>query len=685
MPKYNRNEPIREDSNHDGMDHFTPKPPTSLLGNGVINRALTRWWLILIFAVLGCAAMFYKSSLEMEVYQATTLLEMQSKQRQIIGQQLESDRIAPQMLLSNVASKLTSPALLQKVAESEEIQQLERLIPPTPSLVPRYWRDEAELTFRPASDAKIPQLVNMLSGWIAIGSQPNTTIIEVLVTHPDEECATVIADAILRIFLDQERIRKSGGVSTAFRTIREEADRARENLDLAQKSLQVYVSAIKLNEQIQEARAELLALKQRYKSKHPKLIQHLTLYTDLNKRFRREIERAMTAETEKGYWSQYSKPLGELENQINDEEDALSEASDEWLAMAQNALSTRANLLNARISQGQNLYDKLTERLTELDVGSENDSQQYTIAQSAYTGQKTVLLRYEDLTLGGLLGASLGFGIALLLAKIDFKIYDVRSFEELTGLNCMAAIPSHKHFTEREDSEWKPILEVDNFSVHAESIRILRAAIVLLGQKRRHQIILITSAIPREGKTTISSELSAAFALSNEKTLLMGFDLRKPRLHHMFPKLKDARGLSEILAGQAEFKDCVISDQIENLDILGPGGKAINPSELLHEEELRKLFAQATEKYDRIIIDCAPVLSVSDSRILAGFAHTVVLVARSNKTPAGATLRAIDLLSAAGKTPAGFVLNGIKESSSGGYYGYKGYGEYGSKYAYGKD
>lgn len=650
-------------------------------GGGSIRQALSRWWLMVLFGILGYAAGMYYLSIISPKSAASAVLEVNTKEKQIIGAELESEQTGSDLFISTTVSKLMAPDVLAEVAESPEVQSLARVIPPKFSVKPRSMRTEEEMEFLPASEVKARDIASRLGGsWLEVAVRPGTTLIDVTVTHEDPETARVLADTLLRVFLERQQENKEGGARVVFEAMKSEADEARRDLEDAQKSVQVYVAATKLSEQLQAARSELLQLRQRYKAKHPKLIQFSSIYTDLNKRFRREIQRASSAESEKSFWMNYRDSLDVLDERVREENDYVGDAADEWLSLAQNALAARANLLNTRIAQSQQLFDRLTKRLAELDVADEGELDEYSIQQSAVVTDATGTRRLQTLAMGSVLGVLGGFGIAYLLGVIDYKIYDVRSAEEITGLSCMAALPASSDFDRKEG--WAPVLVRSSNSMQAEAIRNLRASVVLLGQKHRHKTLLITSAVPGEGKTVVAAELAASFALNKEKTLLVGMDLRKPRLENMFPKLKGHPGMSDLLAGQSSLEECILKDDHENLYLLGAGSRAANPSELLHEDELREVFGKLSADFDRIVIDSAPVLPVSDSRVLAGLVQTVILVVRARKAPVGAVLRSIDLLEAAGKAPVGAVINGLKKSSGSGYYGYKGYGEYGGEYGY---
>jgi Mrp family chromosome partitioning ATPase len=169
------------------------------------------------------------------------------------------------------------------------------------------------------------------------------------------------------------------------------------------------------------------------------------------------------------------------------------------------------------------------------------------------------------------------------------------------------------------------------------------------------------------------------------KTLLIDADLRQPSISSIFFDSNRKPGLSETLLGKVMLKDAVHDSGIEGLDVLTAGGQASNPSELLSGSPFRELIEEALKTYDRIVVDSAPVLAVSDTLLIAPSIDVVCLVVRSFFTPRKMVSRAIKELSAVRVTPAGVLLNFLP--SSGGsyayYYSHKYYGTYGSKGVYG--
>ncbi|WP_018971068.1 polysaccharide biosynthesis tyrosine autokinase [Rubritalea marina] len=656
---------------------------TNRLGMSNVRQALSRWWMMLIFGVLGyCGALYYMSIVPPS-NEAVAIIEVSMENSQILGKGVTVDRMTPAIVLATEASKLLGPAILAETARSPEVQALQNAIPPKSSWKPRYMLTEEELAFKPASSVETYKLVNrMARGWLSISGIRDTSLIEVRCKHPDPETARVIADTLIRVYSEKEEDLAQVGSNDVFKILKKEGDAARQEMEDAEKALQVYVSALKLSEDIQADRANVIAIRQRYLRKHPARIQSEAVFNDLLMRFAREIKRSSARKSEAPYWIEYKDQLDALEKIIdtNDDEDAVMEAADEWVLLAQSALATRASLLNTTIDQSRAQYQLITKRMTEIDVADNRPMSNIRIIEPAFIGLAKDSVRLMYLAAGSIMGAVAGFCIAFALAVIDYKIYDVRSAEEASGLTCLAAIPSSSTFNRHsKGSNWSSVLQNDSNSPNAESIRNLRASIILMGKKERNKVLLVTSSIPGEGKTTISAEIASAFAMNKENTLLIDMDLRRPKLTEHFPSLKDAPGITEVLADQVSLDHAIHTSPIPNLSIIASGGKAPNPSELMHDSEMHDLIENLKGRFDRIIIDSAPVLPVADSRLLSKHVHGVLLVVRSRKTPIGAMLRARDLLNSAGATIGGVVVNGMKRTGGGKYHGYKGFGEYGQE------
>ncbi|MBT8038342.1 MAG: polysaccharide biosynthesis tyrosine autokinase [Verrucomicrobiae bacterium] len=671
----------------DNFDNETERSPKQGLSR--LRMAFVRWWLILIFAILGYVIALYTLSIAEPSHKARAVLELITKQRSLVGAELESDRLAMDSLMVTIANKLVGPSQLTKVVNSAKIQAIEKAVPPTFSLKPKYWRNEKELVYKSAADVETSEVVKMITGNLKVVPRNGTTLIDIIVTHKDSVTAMTIADAIMEQYLATEEERKSGGATEAFKILRAEANAAAQELETARRSIESYKSVLASNELLKAKRDELVLLKLRYKSKHPKMIEARAILNDLKQRFRREITAVSQLPSELEFWAQHREQVdfynqaveksGVADPMVSPVDETESEAS--WLVVLQAALASREASLQSSIQSKQSLYDTVTKRITEIDVAEENDNRKIKIAERAYPSGNIEVDKYKRLSQGLVGGMLFGFAIAYLMGMIDYKIYDVRTVETAIGLNCLSAIPDGSIFD--IDHDWVNVLTAEPNTPSAEAIRNLRASVTLLGKAERHQTILITSSVPGEGKTTVATELAAAFALNEQKTLLIDFDLRKPRVHKLFPQLEREPGMSDVLSGQIDLEKVVQKTGVEGLHLITAGTKAPNPSELFQENELREIISKLSKYYDRVIIDSAPVLPVSDTRLLVNHVHSVVLVVRALKAPAGAILRAKELLMVAKAPLVGAVLNAMKtKHTGGGYYGYRDYGEYGGSYGY---
>lgn len=668
----------------DDFDDFDDSSSADNMQMGsLIRMVLSRWWLILLFAFFGSVVALYTLAISEPDYQATAVLEVITKQQQLVGDELENDTLTVDKTLSTIASKMVGRGHLAKVAQHPKVLAIEKALPPKFSPKPKYWRSEQEIAYQSAQDADPADLLGMITRSVEVKPRQATTLIDITVTHKDPEAASTIADVIMEVYLASEERRISGGASNAFKVLRTEADKVAKVLEIAQRSMHAYQSVIDTNEQLKGKLDELVLLSQRYKAKHPKMVQASAIHENLKQRFRREISMVGGIKNESEFWAQYRDQMANLERSIKTGvEDISKNAAEDWLSLVQGVLTARIGLLQGQIANRQLLYDTLTQRITEIDISEENNQGEIKIAEPAYSSGQAVTNKFVRLGQGVFGGIMLGCGLAYLLGRIDFKIYDVRTLQEASGLSCLAAIPSNNVFA--LEHEWQNVFAAEPNSVNAEAVRNLRASVLLLGKAERHKTILITSSIPGEGKTTIASELAASFALNDQKTILVDFDLRKPRVHTLFPYLDKSIGMSGVLAGHIELPKAVQKTKVDGLHVICAGTRAPNPSDLLHEEEIDNMISKLSAYYDRIIIDTPPVLPVSDTRVLVKHVHSVILVVRALKAPVGAIVRTKELLIQAKAPMAGVVLNGMKRKrgGGGGYYGYyghygdKGYGEY---------
>ena len=229
-------------------------------------------------------------------------------------------------------------------------------------------------------------------------------------------------------------------------------------------------------------------------------------------------------------------------------------------------------------------------------------------------------------------------------------------------------------------------------SVLGESLRILRTNLNYVLKKKANKengsMILVTSSVPGEGKTFISSNLAMVFASARKKVLLVGADIRNPKLQNFYSDLasdmkssKDLRsgpkkGLTEFLHDDSiEFKDTITPTVIKEnkVDIVFSGKIPPNPSELLMGDRLKEFLNIAVENYDYVIVDSAPMLVVTDTLLISGHADQILYVTKAGVTDRKVLAYPIKLIEDKKVKNLSFVVNGVKETNLG----------YGGKYGYG--
>jgi capsular exopolysaccharide synthesis family protein len=220
----------------------------------------------------------------------------------------------------------------------------------------------------------------------------------------------------------------------------------------------------------------------------------------------------------------------------------------------------------------------------------------------------------------------------------------------------------------------------------AEAYRALRTSLLLSSLGAPPKTILITSALPQEGKTTTSLNTAVVLAQKGVRVLLIDADMRRPSVHKALELPGPLKGLSNVLTGTASLSEAITTaPQLPNLWVLPAGSPPPNPAELLASANMRTMLSQLREQYDHIVIDTPPTLSVTDAVVLSTRADAVVLVIRSGQTTKTALRRARDLLTQVNARICGVLLNAVDLASPDYYYYYEYQAKYGGHYYRGEE
>jgi capsular exopolysaccharide synthesis family protein len=276
-----------------------------------------------------------------------------------------------------------------------------------------------------------------------------------------------------------------------------------------------------------------------------------------------------------------------------------------------------------------------------------------------------------DIALGLLVGLGLGIAAAVLRDQLNTSIGGVLDVEKLIGSIPLGLVP-YDATTAKQ-----PLVDADQRSPRAEAFKTLRTNLQFADVDHPPRVIVVTSPLPSEGKSTSACNLALTLALGGARVVLVDGDLRKPAIGK-YLGISSAAGLTSALAGQHELREVIVTHGRSTLSVLPSGPTPPNPSELLGSQQMADLLTVLANHYDVVVIDAPPLLPVTDAAVLASVADGAVLVLRYGRTRREEAQRAVQALAAVNARLLGSVLNFAPKRSRGG--GYDGYG-YG--YGYG--
>ena len=280
----------------------------------------------------------------------------------------------------------------------------------------------------------------------------------------------------------------------------------------------------------------------------------------------------------------------------------------------------------------------------------------------------------------GLTGSFLiSSAIALLLESLGKGLRSAREVEKLTGLPMLSLVPEVR--IRRRQKPHHYLLEKP-LSVYAEAIGAVFVAVATTPPKPGGgSVVLVTSSLPEEGKTTLVVSLGVFAARSGKKVLLVDLDLRHPSVHRNLG-WQLPHGILEVLRGECALEQAIQTDEETGLHFLPVKGQTANPIALLASEEMRAFLARCRSGYDLVILDTAPVASVTDARILAPLVDQVVYAVQWNKTPAALVQDEVAALQELGADIKGIVLTRVDldKHAKYGYHDRTGYYKHSAKY-----
>lgn len=419
-----------------------------------------------------------------------------------------------------------------------------------------------------------------------------------------------------------------------------------------------------------ELARELANLSSRYGPRHPEVVNAEAQRRDINAQIGAEISRIIGS---------LQNNVSVAETRVASLEQSLGELRGETGESGQAMVQLRE--LEREAAANRAVYESFLNRFKE--TSQQQDLQvpdSRVISQATPPGGPSHPRKTRTLFIAFFLSGMLAVGLAFLLEHLDNGLETARDVEEALGLPHLVSLPLVPAEKGPGSKPLKPheYLLAKPLSAFSESLRSLRSALQLSNVDNPPKVILFTSALPGEGKTTTSVSFARAAAASGLNVVLVDCDLRHPSVHKTFGLAAPKTGLVELLAERLDVSSVLIDDEKTSLKILPIATGTANPPDLLASSQMQLLLERLRGEYDLVVIDSAPVLPVSDSRVLTRIVDETVFVVRWSETPKDAAQAAVRELRLYDSNIAGVTLVAVDAAKQAKY----GYGDTG--YYYGK-
>ncbi|MEA3213636.1 MAG: polysaccharide biosynthesis transport protein [Chthoniobacter sp.] len=666
----------------------------------VMHALLGKVWLIVLINVLALGGGILFIARSEKIFSATTTVEVEAEQQRIIKSDGRRADDRGEEALKTIEQNLDSSALLLRLARN-------------PQLV-----SDASFLREVQSAASEARLEQILSGKMTVRVRPGTRLIDITAEDPSPAVAQKLSRLLVEEFIRSSSESRSQVSQTAQEFLRQEAERLQAALAKSEEALQQYkqqVRAVSLEEkqniiverlrdlnakvtaakterltreadqaQLQKLRgeppprllllpsvanapevvdlqrkvsareADIATLRLRYKSLHPKMIEATSSLAELKHSLDEAIRNAA------GLVGSGLEAARATEAKL---EDALR--SQESLALELSETAIPYNTLAREVEANRALYASLLARLKESDVAQSVSPYAVRMVAPAVLPDRPVKPNKSLILLLSVCGGlALSGTLVLGLHALDNSVRTIDQAERVFSLPALGAIPQQRKMTLRHTPQ---LLISRPQSAVAEAFHELRTTLLLVANKAAApKVVLFASAIPGEGKTFCTINYAVALAQQGFRTLLIDADLRLPNVARAFFGSEQTSGLGDVLGGRCGVAEVTYSTDIENLFVLPAGPSLEHPAEVVGNADLAALLETARSRFDRVVIDTAPVLAVSETVFFAPHVEAICLVVRAGRTPIGAVARALEKLRLSGARVAGLVLNGLP--TKGGYY-----------------
>lgn len=677
-----------------------------------------RLWIALPLALLVSICLAYYQSRAVPLYRSSATLQIEKPEKVVTSQEVVDTGVNSDIELNTYLQVIASAKMRARVLES--------LTPAERQILQRPYIKELPPGSPPPAGVDL--------GSMSVQSVRSTFLINISVSHRDPEAAALLANRYIDQFIESLLENVSGGHDYAVKYLRDRSAQLQEEARLAEQKLQDYMRAQNLvsldnstnitqarltavNAALQSARLERLAVEEqfnlveRYRAENRNLIEITGIagygsVPDLSKQL--ESLRREQAVLSDRYLERHPKMIN-IANAITVAQTQLDEAIKLAIADLKTNLE-RARSSEKTLEQEYAAQEREQLRLRDLSIEYRNLENQAAVAKNNYSQildrltQATTSKYLEKIPVRPLdkatpssidspytpdirgitktavgVGILVFFGVAIGLSFIDDRIKSAWDIEHYIGASLLGIIPdlsSHK-------DEEKYRLVLDNKDTAAvEPFLGVYSSVKIHSKLDFPKSILVTSTIPGEGKTLISSNLAGGFARHGKKVLLVDCDLRRPMLHRHFDRPNDAGLIGWFEHGSSLEGDVSANAHLgitpvgENLSLLTSGGRTKTPTQILESPAFGQLMERLKKHYDLIVVDSPPMGAVSDSLLIADRVDEIIYVCRFNRAYRKHISLYIKALRAGKNELLGVVLNGLSPRRIEYYSNYRYYRSY---------
>ena len=424
-----------------------------------------------------------------------------------------------------------------------------------------------------------------------------------------------------------------------------------------------------------EAERRLADASKRYGPEHPKMLQANAELAAARDNTKRQVDNVVAGvakeyETARANETAIANALGQSKAEIQ----------------GLNRKEFQLGVLEREAQSNRQLYDMFLNRAKETNVSTDLQSTVARVIDPAIVpGGAYAPKKSQIVAIASAVALIIGMMLSLLLDRINNTVNTAGEVEARLGVPMLGYLQKMESAGKKSMKTEMAFLS-DGQSLFSESIRTIRTSVLMSALDVQKKVIVITSSVPEEGKTTVSFNLACALA-QVKRVLLIDADLRRPKISKVIGVDKDQKGLSHLVSGVAQASECILRHEQGGFNIMTAGFIPPNPLELLSSAKFADVINKLKEAFDIILIDSPPVQLVSDAVVLSQLADTVLYVVKSDSTPYPLARGGLKRLALANAPILGVVLNQLDLERAERYYGeYSGYGRYrGYKgyYAYG--